>query len=467
MSRQLPSVCLSLVLLSTACGREQHEPASTPPNIVLIIADDLGWNDVGYHGGPLQTPNIDALAREGVTLERFYCAPVCTPTRAGLFTGRYPIRFGMMRSVVTPWRRQGIPPEERTLPEALADAGYERRALFGKWHLGHLERRWHPLQQGFTHFHGHYNGAIDYFTHQRAGQPDWHVDYEPVSESGYSTDLIADAAASFVRDRASQAPFLCVVSFNAPHEPIQARPELLAQYPELAGKKREIGAMVQSLDDGIGRILASIEAAGIRENTLVWFLSDNGGIEYFADNNLPLRGDKGDVFEGGIRVPSCLRWPSAVEGGRVLQTPLAYIDVMPTLLGAARLDPAAGPALDGLDLGGLLRSGAALPQRDLFSYVALNGPASAQAAISSGPWKLVRLGPELRSEPAAGRAWLFDLSADPNERTDVGSAHPQLVEQLAARLASFLALEREDELPGMTVGQPGFLPPGAWRIPAR
>ena len=191
---------LAAVLLLAACSRE---PApSNLPNIVLIIADDLGWADVGYHGGPYRTPHIDRLAGESVVLERFYVSPICSPTRAGILTGRYPIRFGMQRAVIPPWRLYGLDPNEVTIAELLRDAGYKHRGAFGKWHLGHLARKWHPLGQGFSEFRGHYNGAIDYFTHDRMQERDWHIDYEPSDEEGYSTDLIARAATRFIRDNA-------------------------------------------------------------------------------------------------------------------------------------------------------------------------------------------------------------------------------------------------------------------------
>ncbi len=152
------------------------EPAK--PNIVIIVADDLGWGDVGFHGSQIKTPNIDTLAETGIVLDRFYVAPVCTPTRAGLLTGKYPNRFGVREVVIPPWRDFGIAPEEVFLPEELARAGYKNRAIIGKWHLGHSSRKYYPLNQGFTHFYGHLNGAIDYFTHEREGELDWHNDWE-------------------------------------------------------------------------------------------------------------------------------------------------------------------------------------------------------------------------------------------------------------------------------------------------
>ncbi len=246
---------LPLVALATT----EHEQ----PNIVIILADDMGWADVGYHNQRTETPNIDALAAEGIELDHFYVAPMCSPTRAGLLTGRYPIRFGMARAVIPPFRNFGLPVGERTIAEALAEVGYQHCGAFGKWHLGHLQQKWHPLAQGFTHFEGHYNGSIDYFTHKRDDEHDWHVGYEPVRREGYSTDLIADAAADFIRAMgADDSPYFVYIAFNSPHTPLQAKPEDLARYVKEGAKptaEQTIKAMIWSLDQGVGRILEAIE----------------------------------------------------------------------------------------------------------------------------------------------------------------------------------------------------------------
>ncbi|MGB2823203.1 MAG: sulfatase-like hydrolase/transferase, partial [Phycisphaerae bacterium] len=265
------------------------------PDIVIIVADDLGWNDVGYHGSEIKTPHIDRIAAEGVQLDRFYACPICSPTRAGLMTGRWPLRFGIMRAVIPPWRDYGLPPEEETLPEMLARAGYKRRGCFGKWHLGHSNRRFHPIDQGFTHFYGCYNGAIDYFTHMREGELDWHRQYAPAREEGYSTTLLAQEAAKFIADSPADPstgsgrtePFFCYLPFNAPHTPLQAPPEYLQKYAHLKGQRQKFAAMVACMDDGIGRVLRALDEKGIADNTIVLFFSDNGGGP--GASNTPLR----------------------------------------------------------------------------------------------------------------------------------------------------------------------------------
>ena len=240
--RQLLHRIATFILVTISAGlsidpviADSQSPEGSVPNIVLILADDLGWDDVSFHGQQIKTPNLDRLTREGVELSRFYVCPICSPTRAGLMTGRYPIRYGLMRAVLPPWREGGLDLDEVTLPQVLARAGYKHRGIFGKWHLGHSDVKYHPLRRGFTEFVGHYNGAIDYFTHEREGELDWHRGYESNHDKGYSTDLIADAAVDFIRRHAADnAPFLCYVPFNAPHSPLQAKEEDLDTYAHLA-----------------------------------------------------------------------------------------------------------------------------------------------------------------------------------------------------------------------------------------
>ena len=343
------------------------------PNIVVIMADDLGWNAVGYHNPVVKTPNIDQLCKDGIELDNFYVSPMCSPTRAGFMTGRYPIRYGLARAVIPPWRDFGLPTAETTLAEALAVAGYDRRGVFGKWHLGHARTKWLPTNQGFTHFTGCFNGAIDYFTLQRDGERDWHEQDKPSDQTGYSTTLIGKAAAEFIETSAkSPQPFFCYVPFNAPHSPFQAPEKDLAGYQNIRDKtKRTYYAMISAMDAEIGRIMRSIDDAGIRHNTLVWFFSDNGGVRSIKGNNLPLHGSKLTTYEGGVRAASCVRYPAKYLAGQKIANRTAFIDVMPTLLAltSTTVSQAGCQTLDGVDLNPLL-SGAveSLPPRDLYFY---------------------------------------------------------------------------------------------------
>ena len=435
------------------------------PNIVVIVADDLGWGDVGYHAGKIATPNIDRLAAEGVRLERFYVCPVCSPTRAGLMTGRYPIRFGLMRCVVPPWSRYGLPPGEQTLAEMLARAGYVRRGVVGKWHLGHADRKYHALNQGFTHFYGHYNGAIDYFTHVREGQLDWHRGFETCRDAGYSTGLLAAEAERFVRQSPADKPFFLYVPFNAPHSPFQAEDADLRKYGHLAGRRRTYAAMVHAMDRGIGRILKALDDRGLAEDTLVLFFSDNGGVAGVADNR-PLRGAKATVYEGGIRVPAVIRWPrGALRGGRAVDARMGYVDVYPTLKRVVGLDLPDPNPLDGRDMLDVIRGRAEAQERDWFSFLAMNDRAE-KIAVTTDTWKLVVHGAGVldRRPGAKRRVELFRIARDPHEKTDLADRHPDVVQGLLAKLRTFRAM-KIDGVRAYAAGRKGFRAPENWTIP--
>ncbi len=459
-----------------------HCAIRAQPNIVLILADDLGWNDVGFHGGDIPTPAIDRLASEGVELDRFYACPVCSPTRAGLMTGRYPIRFGMQRAVCRPFLQVGVPPGEETLPEMLGRAGYRHRGIAGKWHIGHAFRKFHPLNQGFSFFVGHFNGNIDYFTHHREGELDWHRGFEANHDEGYSTDLIAEEAVGFIDRHAGDGPFFLYVPFNAPHTPLQVPDRWLGPFASVEDEKRRIYmAMVAAMDDAIGRILAALQRSGVEGDTLVWFASDNGG-QALADN-APLRAGKGTVYEGGTRVAAAIRWPHGLDGGgRTVSGLISYLDVFPTLRRIAGLGSAGGPGepLDGEDMFDLIAGTAPPAQRDFFSYYErYNGE---QLALISGDWKIVRRGPAIlgpnpedQPPPGAGSARnsvreesveLFNLASDPLERRDVSATERQRVQTMLGRLRTFRALRPDGGVPPMTAPPPeGWKAPSEWRMP--
>ncbi len=475
--------------------------ASEKPNIVIILADDLGWNAVGYRNPRMETPNIDRLVRQGMELEHFYVAPMCSPTRAGLLTGRYPIRFGCARAVIPPQRDHGLPVTETTLAEALHATGYEHRGVFGKWHLGHRRTKWHPLLQGFSQFVGHYNGAIDYFDLSREGQRDWHHQFTPSLEEGYSTDLIADAAVDFISTSANdQSPYLCYVPFNAPHSPFQAPAEAIKRFDELekitalSGKNKKqalerlktYSAMIWKMDQGIGRILEAIENTDSADNTIVWFLSDNGGVNNIWENNTPLRGSKLTVYEGGIRVPAAIRWPAKIAAGSKLHLTAGYIDLFPTLLAAAeeseanrRQQDISPNPLDGINLLPLLvepehRTAASLrdarekiDQRAWYSYHGQQGEESEHLSVLQNGWKLKVNGHRLThvndlNDPNVQHE-LFYLATDPNEQTDLAGQNPDTVNTLAEMLVKHRNLQPLDAVSRYSVGSKGFTPPSSWR----
>ena len=469
-------ILLVVAMVACACGLAQARP-----NIVLILADDLGWNDVSYHGGDIPTPSIDRIAKEGVELDRFYACPVCSPTRAGLMTGRYPIRFGMQRAVCRPFLKVGVPAAEETLPEMLARAGYRQRGIAGKWHIGHAFRKFHPLNQGFTSFVGHYNGNIDYYTHFREGQLDWHRGFESNDDQGYSTDLIADEAVRFIDQHGSSVPFFLYVPFNAPHTPLQVPDQWLVPFAGVEDERRRIYmAMVAAMDAAIGRILDALQRNGVEEDTLVWFASDNGG-QALADNT-PLRAGKGTVYEGGTRVAAALRWPNGVAGdGRKVTGLMSYLDVLPTLRRVAGLGAAGGPGerLDGEDVFGLIAGTEPDRSRQFFSYYERYG--DEQLALIDGDWKIVRRGaPILGANPADAppaelparqrqvrpvTVELFNLKTDPFEKVDLAEREPERTTAMIAALEAFRSIRQDGGVPPMTAPAPeGWEAPEKWKM---
>ncbi len=465
---------LPLAKLSTVVAAKQ-------PNIVIVVADDLGWADVGFHSDRIPTPHLDRIAREGVELDHFYVFPMCSPTRAGLMSGRYPIRFGMARAVIPPWRNFGLDPSEVTLPEALAKVGYKQRGVFGKWHLGHNNTKWHPDNQGFTHFHGHYNGAIDYFDLTREGERDWHVNETASGEQGYSTDLIAGAASRFIAKHAKgAAPYLCYVPFNAPHSPFQAPEKYLKKFAHLAegtvkgknaNKRQKVAGMVSCMDDGIGQILRAIDDSGEGDDTLVWFFSDNGGVSAIADNNLPLRGNKLDVWEGGVRVAAAIRWPSGgIRGGKKVSVPLSCIDVLPTLakLTAGESSTSLGnKPFDGRDVLDVLQAKRRQLDRELYFYHGQAGEDKEKIAIRTAEWKLLINGPNIASgewKTAKHDRFLFRIDRDPSETTDLLSRHPEVAARLAKKLVSHRKLQPQDGVGVYNAGRKKFKAPKNWVV---
>ena len=310
--------------------------ASDKPNIIVMVADDLGWADVGFHGNQIiDTPNHDLIASEGTKIKRFYTTPICSPTRAALMTGRDPIRLGVAYSTIMPWHNNGIHPEETFLPELFASAGYQT-AMVGKWHLGHAQQTYHPNARGFEHFYGHLHTEVGFFPpFASLGGKDFQLNGVSIDDQGYESYLLADEVSRYIRERDAEKPFFIYMPFIAPHTPLDAPEDLKAKYADMEddrGKSRSkmadntrfmakvtrresarpmYAAVVDGMDQSIGRVLDTLDAEGLTDNTIVLFFSDNGGAVYAIGgaDNAPLRGGKGDTFEGGIRVVATMRWP--------------------------------------------------------------------------------------------------------------------------------------------------------------
>lgn len=464
---------VSLLLISVfvfsfvGIGCAQQEQHTEKPNIIFILADDLGWNDVGFHGGVPKTPNIDRLAEQSLELSRFYVAPICTPTRAGIMTGRYPIRFGMMRAVIPPWRTYGLPPEEETLPEMLSRGGYANRAALGKWHLGHSDPKYHPLNQGFTYFYGAYNGALDYFTHKREGELDWHRNFEPNYDEGYVTDLLTKEAVSYVkRHKEDSSPFFLYLPYTAPHAPQQVPEEYLKMYPDLEGETKVHAAMVTALDDGVGKIMETLKETDLQKETLLFFISDNGGAKRFGASNAPLRGQKQEVFEGGVRAVAMVRWPGHITPGKTSFTTLmSMVDIFPTLKSIAGVPDSEGKPLDGIDLTGVFHEDQTKLDRKLYNYWGQQKNREG-LALWEDEWKLIYNGPDIQKANSDNQSslYLFNLKEDPEEEANLVERYPEKVQPMLQKLKEFRKLQPQNGLPPYGVGSKGFSAPENWNI---
>ncbi len=415
------------------------------PNIIYLLADDLGYTDVGWHGDEIKTPNLDKLANEGAKLEAFYVQPVCSPTRAALMTGRYPMRHGLQVGVVRPWADYGLPLEERTLPAALKEAGYET-AISGKWHLGHFKPDYLPTRRGFDHQYGHYNGALDYFTHDRDGGHDWHRDDKANRDEGYSTVLLGDEAVRRIKEREKSKPLFLYVPFNAVHSPLQALDKDLEKYAHVQEKRRRTYcAMMSCLDDQVGRIVAALEEEKLRDNTLILFSSDNGGPLGLGATNGDLRAGKGTLYEGGVRVCAMANWPGKIKAGTVVNEPLHIVDVYPTLLSLAGAKLEQKLPLDGRNAWGTIAEGKKSPRTEI-----LHNTTPTTGAIRMGDWKLILNGGEAvddvetsgqprRRQRMAGGVELFNIATDRSEKSNVAEKHPEKVKELKARYDALAA----------------------------
>lgn len=423
-SKELPGV--ALLLLVVGCG---HLPAAAidapSPPIVILLADDAGYVDFGFTGlKGVSTPHIDSIAAEGVVCSQGYvCASVCSPSRAGLLTGRYPQRFGHEMNLPA-GSKLGLPLSEKTLADRLGERGYTTGAI-GKWHLGEAAP-FRPLERGFDEFHGFLGGARPYFDSDRlTPRTRWREGDETTAmPAPYATDAIGEAAADFIR-RHKETPFFLYVAFNAVHTPMHILEEDLAKVPRGGGpKRRKLLAMTIALDRAVGKVLKALEESGIGDETLVFFLNDNGGATTNASDNGPLRGMKGSKFEGGVRVPWATRWRDHLPKGAKYVAPVTSLDIAATALGAAGAATVEAPALDGVDLFEALKGEQPGPvERHLFWRRSL------AAAVRQGPWKLIRVE---SLEPQ-----LFNLLEDPGETTDLSASNEERVSDLLGALSKW------------------------------
>lgn len=419
--------------------------AADRPNVMVIMADDLGYADVGVHGcQDIPTPNIDALAASGVRFTDGYAShPFCSPTRAGLMSGRYQHRFGYVTNVAYDPQnpRIGLPVEVETVAQRIKDAGYTT-GMAGKWHLGSSHQH-HPNIRGFDDFYGFLGGGHDYFlVDLRIPMGEGYR--QPLERNGkpegldqYLTDALTDHAVEFIETHRDE-PFFYYLAYNAPHTPLQAPEEVLAKFDGIKNdKRRPYAAMVHQMDVGVGRVLAALDQSDLHNQTLVFFLSDNGGPSFAnGSSNAPLRGNKGDVYEGGVRVPFIASWPGTLPVGVTYDKPVVSFDISCTALAVAAADSADSD--EGVNLIPFLKGETTdTPHQSLF-FRKDDGP---QWSVRSGRWKLV-------AKDYGDERELYDLDTDIGESRDVLQEHPEIADRLAQQYAAWDAGNQPPLFPG-------------------
>ena len=431
------------------------------PNIVIVLADDLGWGDVGFHGSEIKTPCLDALVGEGVELERFYTSPISTPTRAGLMTGRYPNRFGVRSAVIPPWREDGLDENEETVADMLARNGYKNRAIIGKWHLGHTKKVHYPMNRGFSHFYGHLNGAIDYFDLTREGELDWHNDWETCHDKGYSTELITKEAIRCIDAYEKEGPFMLYVAYNAPHTPLQAQEKDIKLYTDnfdsltpKEQKKVTYSAMVSCMDRGIGAIVDALKKKGIMDNTFFIFFSDNGTAGVPGSSSGPLRGHKFDEWDGGVHAPAVLYWKKAEKQYKNLSSQVTgFVDLVPTLKDLVGDHSRPKREYDGISILPVLNGKKACIDRDFYL---------GHGAVVNKDYKLIRKG--MKPGLDLKQDFLVDYKTDPYEKKNASAGNEKIVKALYE-----VALKYDTITPCVLEvpygkGRDGFKAPKEWKV---
>lgn len=431
----------ALLFLGFTCICPYQLRAADAPNIVYILANDLGWKDVGFHGGTPSTPRLDALAASGVRLERFYSLPNSTPTRAALMTGRYPMRYGLQMLSILPWSSYGLPLDERLLQQALKMVGY-RTAAFGQWQLGHASRDLLPTLRGFDYFYGSHNALLNHFAKtDLTGERDWHRGERPIRERGYATTLIAREAAAFISDHDASRPLFMFVSLPAPAAPLQAPREEVLKYGEIRDEQRRAYyAMVSAMDAAVGAIVDAIDEKGISDNTLLIFHSDNGGavknkfpsgdgdVPRRVASNGPFRNGAGSLYEGGVRVVALAVWPGQISPGVVAER-IHVTDMYPTLLNlaGAPLDPQSQiKPIDGIDAWPVIAEDKLSTRDDILIHVD-----EFRGAVMAGDWKLILYG------TLPSRIELYNVADDPSEENNRAQRDPERVQRLLDRLSEY------------------------------
>lgn len=461
--------------------------AERPPNVIIFLADDLGWSDVSMHGSKIETPSIDRIAAEGVELTRFYSAPICSPTRAALMTGRDPMRLGISYGVVMPWSNNGVHPHERFIAQAFSDAGYQT-AITGKWHLGHSQDKFTPRRRGFDHFYGHLHTEVGYFPPFGAqGGKDLQRNGETLDDEGWEPWLVSDEAVDWIRGRDKERPFFLYMPYLSPHTPLDAPQELQDKYADLdddraparstsdwsrwmkyvgiKSLRQMYAAVVDGMDQGIGRVLDVLDEEGIANDTIVIVLSDNGGQVTFGAGgaeNAPYRGGKAETFEGGIRVVAAMRWPGKIEADSEMGQIMTVMDIFPTLMAATGIEPGEHKPFDGLDMWDAVAKKEEV-SRDDYVYFAseVPRPGSLQFTAFDEDWKLVQHIEQDFSSTTVTNL-LFHISEDPYEFTNLAQEHPRRVAKMAKSIEEWRGIHPSNGIRQKLVPPPGWRAPLDW-----
>ena len=416
-------LALGVVACATFITCAEVKAADRQPNVIVIISDDAGYADFSVHGSQeFPTPRIDSIAKRGVRFaEGYVSASVCSPSRAGLMTGRYQQRFGHEMNIPPKYSEtNGLSLDEQMLPQAMKDLGYRTIGL-GKWHLGYADH-FHPCSRGFDDYYGFLQGARSYFPLNPGSRLNRLLrNKEPIPEKfDYMTDELGQQAVAYIEEHRQQ-PFFLYLAFNAVHTPMHAKPGSTDQVSSnLSERRRKLAAMTIALDDAVGQVLDALAKNDLEKDTLLFFVNDNGGATSNSSSNTPLRGHKGTPFEGGLRVPFLAQWPGTIKSGTVYQHPVSALDLFPTAIRLAGHTGSTKKPLDGVDLIPYLTGKKTGRPHDTLYW--RKGP---NWAIRDGDWKLL-------SHRESGPL-LFDIKNDPNEKNDLAFDKPELVSELLAK----------------------------------
>lgn len=474
-------LCLLLSTGTIAAGTTER------PNVVIFVADDLGYADPGYRGSGIETPTLDRLAAEGMDLTRFYVAPICSPTRAALMTGRDPIRLGVAYGVLLPWDGGGVHTREHFMPQSFQAAGYQT-AMVGKWHLGHAQQQLTPNARGFDEFYGHLHTEVGFYPpFSLLGGKDFQHNGKSIDDEGYETYLLADHASRWIENRDKDKPFFMYLPFLAPHEPLEAPEELVEKYADMedtresarspsggtqlvntlagGGRRGLYAGVVDAMDQGMGRVMATLDEQGISDNTIVIFFSDNGASRMpgrGGGDNAPLRGGKAETYEGGIRVVSLIRWPEHIPAGTRNDSIMTVMDLFPTLSSATGVPMLNELELDGVNMLPTLSENRKQPrEKTVFFGSEIPRYGSFNFTAIDNDWKLVQW---VEQDPLSTsvKNELFNLKDDPGEFTNLALQYPDRIQSMAKDILAWRALYPINGTRARISAPPGWHPPRDW-----